>query len=171
MRNPEIYSQAPTYFHYYFNLLESDDLLLELEKDRRNTIDFFSNIPANMEHHAYQTGKWTVSQVLRHAIDTERIFNYRALRFSRFDTTELPGFDEDFYMEGMSNHKESIADLILEFDAQRKSSLSLFKAMTAEMLKAVGSANGQKYSTAAIGFFMIGHNMHHCKVLIERYLS
>jgi uncharacterized damage-inducible protein DinB len=170
MKNEQIYSQAPNYFHYYFDLLETDNLLLELEKDRTKTIGFFENIPINLEHHAYQEGKWTVSQVLRHVIDTERIFIYRALRFSRFDKTELPGFDEDFYMDGMRHHRENLSDLLAEFNTVRKSSISLFIGMTPEMLNGIGQANGQQYSAAAVGFFMIGHNMHHCKVLRERYL-
>jgi uncharacterized damage-inducible protein DinB len=171
MTNTDIYSQAPSYFHHYFDLLETDNLLLELEKDRTKTIAFFESIPIELEHHAYQDGKWTISQVLRHTIDTERIFIYRALRFARFDKTELPGFDEDFYMDGMCQHCENLSDLLAEFNTVRKSSISLFKGMTTEMLNGVGTANGQKYSAAAIGFFMIGHNMHHCKVLIERYLN
>ncbi len=171
MTNQNVYDKAPSYFHYYFNLLETDNLLAELEKDRTQTIKFLENIPTEKEHHAYQEGKWTVNQVVRHIVDCERIFAYRALRFSRFDTTELQGFDENFYIEGMVNHPEKLADLILEFNALRLASIALFQAMTPEMLTFVGSANKQKYSTEAVGFFMIGHNMHHCKVLKERYFN
>jgi len=42
-------------------------------------------------------GKWTVSDVLQHIIDTERIFAYRALRFARGDQCKLPGFDENLF--------------------------------------------------------------------------
>jgi hypothetical protein len=104
-------------------------------------------------------------------VDCERIFAYRAMRFARFDTTDLPGFDENFYIHGIINHQENLSDLIEEFDALRKSTISLFKSMNAEMLTFVGSANNTSYSTEAIGFFMIGHNVHHCNVIKERYLA
>lgn len=170
MNNQSIYDNAPTYYHYYFKLLETNDLMLELEKDRARTIEFLENIPAEKEHFAYQEGKWTVNQVVRHIIDTERIMAYRALRFSRLDATDLPGFDENFYIESISNHIENRADLIEEFNAVRLATFTLFKSMTGEMLSFVGNANKQKCSTEALGFFIVGHNLHHSKVLKERYL-
>ncbi len=52
----------------------------------------------NKLHYAYGEGKWTVAEVLIHIIDTERIFQYRAFRFSRNDQTPLMGFDQDEYV-------------------------------------------------------------------------
>ena len=171
MTNNRVYSNAPVYFHYYFGLLESDNLLAELENDRKESISFWKNISSEKEHFAYQEGKWTVNQVVRHIVDCERIFAYRAMRFARFDTTDLPGFYENFYIHGIINHQENLSNLIEEFDALRKSTISLFKSMNAEMLTFVGSANNTSYSTEAIGFFMIGHNVHHCNVIKQRYLA
>ncbi|HEU0125637.1 MAG TPA: DinB family protein, partial [Flavobacterium sp.] len=37
----------------------------------------------------YAEGKWTIKEIIQHVIDTERIFAYRALRFSRNDKTPL----------------------------------------------------------------------------------
>ncbi|KAG1658272.1 Proline dehydrogenase 1, mitochondrial [Nymphon striatum] len=37
------------------------------------------------------------SEAIHHIIDTERVFQYRALRFSRGDTTSLPGMDQDVF--------------------------------------------------------------------------
>jgi hypothetical protein len=171
MTNNRVYSKAPVYFHYYFGLLETDNLLAELENDRNESILFWKNISSEKEHFAYQEGKWTINQVIRHIIDTERIFAYRAMRFARFDTTDLPGFDENFYIQGIINHQEKLSNLIEEFDALRKSTIALFKSMSLEMLSFVGNANNTTCSTEGIGYFVVGHNKHHCKVMKERYLA
>lgn len=171
MISQHVYDNAPKYYHYYFDLLETGNLLDELEKDSIRTTEFLLNIPTEKEHFAYQEGKWTVNQVVRHIIDCERIMAYRALRFSRFDTTDLPGFDENFYIANMPEKPEEMKNLIVEFNAVRLSTFTLFESMNSEMLNFLGNANKQKCSAEALGFFIIGHNKHHCKVTQERYLD
>ncbi len=170
MNNPELYASSPAYCHYYFDLVASDDLLFELERDMNFTLDLFRSVPLEKEHYAYQPGKWTVTQLLRHSIDCERIFNYRALRFARFDATPLPGFDEDFYMNGLKTRLEKLEVLLEEFILLRKSTISLFRTFSEDNLNFLGTANGLKISARAIGFCVVGHNKHHCKILKERYL-
>jgi len=43
----------------------------------------------------YAPDKWTVKEVVGHLVDSEIVFTYRALRFARGDTVELPGFEQD----------------------------------------------------------------------------
>jgi uncharacterized damage-inducible protein DinB len=171
MNNPSLYDASPAYCHYYFDLVPTNDLLAELTKDLDQTVTFFKAIPAEKEHFAYQEGKWTVSQLLRHVIDCERIFAYRALRFARFDDTNLAGFDEDFYMAGLLSKKEKLDDLIKEFIVVRNATISLFQTLTDEMLDFHGTANKLQISARATGFCVIGHNLHHCGVIRERYLG
>ena len=171
MNNPELYATSPSYCHYYFDLVQSNDLHAELAADRDKTIAFFKSIPAEKEHFAYADGKWTITQLLRHIIDCERIFAYRALRFARFDDTNLAGFDEDFYMAGLLSKKENLTDLIQEFQAVRQATISLYATLNDDMLDFQGTANNLKISARAIGFCVIGHNVHHCGVIQERYFS
>ena len=86
MNNKEIYENAPEYCGYFFDLIETDDLLSEFEKSKKLTLDVFNLVPSDLENFSYQSGKWTVKEVLRHIIDMERIFAYRAFRFSRLDS-------------------------------------------------------------------------------------
>jgi len=170
MNNPDLYTSSPAYCHYYFDLIQSNDLLDELTSDRDKTVSFFKAIPAQKEHFAYKQGKWTTNQLLRHIIDCERIFAYRALRFSRFDKTNLAGFDEDFYMNGLLSLKENLDDLLVEFISVRNATISLFQTMTNEMLDFQGTANNLNISARALGFCIIGHNVHHREVIRDRYL-
>ena len=60
MINQTIYSESPKYCHYFFNLIEGNDLLVELEKNLNDTLELMSNVPADKQQYAYQQGKWTI---------------------------------------------------------------------------------------------------------------
>ena len=55
MTNQEIYSEAPTYFHYYYGLIPSNDLLVALEEDLNATLDILKSIPSEKENFVYAT--------------------------------------------------------------------------------------------------------------------
>jgi uncharacterized damage-inducible protein DinB len=170
MKNSLLYTSSPAYCHYYFDLVQTDNLLFELKQDLDRTVSFFLSIPSEKEHFAYQDGKWTIAQLLRHVIDCERIFAYRALRFARLDKTNLAGFDEDFYMASLLSQEEHLSDLIEEFKSVRQATISFFETLNDVMLDFQGTANNLKISARAIGFCVIGHNIHHQRVIAERYL-
>jgi uncharacterized damage-inducible protein DinB len=170
MQDKSIYASAPKYYHYYFDLIESNDLLHELKLNEQQLIETIATIPDSKWHMAYAEGKWTAAEVVRHIIETERIFAYRALRFSRFDATPLPGFDENKYIAGLDSMQFSKAQITREFQAVRQATLSLFETMNAAMLGYMGNANGTPVSTEMLGYMIAGHTAHHAGILRERYL-
>ena len=171
MENKTIYSEAPQYYHYYFDLVESDNLINELEKSHQYMLDLFQKINRENENFSYQENKWTTKQVIRHIIDCERIFGYRALRFARFDNTVLASFDENKYMAPPLNHDENLEELMDEFITLRRSTLSLYKSMNDPMLDFKGSVEGTFNSARTIGFMIVGHQLHHCLFLEKNYLQ
>ncbi|WP_452232165.1 DinB family protein [Lacinutrix sp. MEBiC02595] len=163
-------SEYNTYYETYISKANDLSLLDGLIESFNTTLDFFNNLPENKMEYAYAEGKWTVKEVMQHIIDTERVFAYRALRFSRNDHTELPGFSENAYTPSSDANRRTKASLIEEYIHVRKSTISLFKSFTNEMLLLSGKASGGNMSVRAIGFINIGHEKHHCKVIKERYL-
>jgi uncharacterized damage-inducible protein DinB len=170
MQFSKLYSEAPAYYHYFFDLVATDDMLLEFENSRQATFQLFDTIPPHKENCAYEEGKWTVKEVLQHIIDCERIFMYRALRFARFDATPLPGFDENVYMANQNLAQISISDLRNEYNIVREASILLYKTFNDKMLDFKGIANGMQYTARMIAFIMIGHNLHHIQFVKSRYL-
>lgn len=118
----------------------------------------------------YETGKWTVKDILQHLIDTERVMSYRAMRFARLDETELPGFDQDPYVPAANAARRAVPVLLEELKAVRISSIYLFESLTYDMLQHSGIANGNRISVAALGFIIAGHQYHHLGIIRERYL-
>ncbi|PBJ15689.1 DinB family protein [Flavobacterium sp. ACN6] len=158
--------------HFGTYLKQAGDGLLieELEISLHEFIRFVQNIPMDKFDYRYAEGKWTIKDIIQHVMDTERIFAYRALRFSRNDQTPLPSFEEDDYANNTNSNGRSIQDLLTELSALRHSTLLLYKSLSEEQLKRIGTASGNQISVRALGFVIIGHQKHHQKVFEERYL-
>lgn len=166
--NPEF---APAYAKYYFDrTIGQDNLLLALEQDMEQTIAFIEGLPESKADFQYADEKWTLKGVLLHVIEAERIFQYRALRFSRKDKTPVEGFDEGWYAQHNNTDQRTLTDLKDEFSDVRKATISLFKGMTAAMLDESGIANNSPNTPRNLGWMVIGHGIHHCNIIKERYL-
>ena len=158
------------YYQGYIDLAGNDLLIAGLTKSMYRHLNLFSSISEDKMNSAYAEGKWTIKELIVHLIDAERVFAYRALRCARKDKTDLPGFDQDDYVATSEANNRSKASLIEEYEAVRKSTISLFKSFTDDMLEQVGTANGNPMSPRALGFIIIGHEKHHARIIRERYL-
>ena len=110
-------------------------------------------------------------ELLCHMIDTERIFAYRALRFSRNDKTPLSGFEENDYAPQANAQGRSLKKIADDMAHLRTSTIDLFETMTPDMLARKGTANKNEMSVVGLGFVIAGHETHHRQILVERYLS
>lgn len=159
------------YQEAYINLVDdSYSLVEEMEISVHNLIHFVREIPMDKYEYRYAEGKWTIKEILQHIIDSERIFAYRALRFSRGDETSLPGFDENEYAKNVNAEGRSINDLLTEISALRHANIMMFKSFSDEAMLRKGTASGYTVSVRAFGFLLIGHQNHHIKIFKERYL-
>ena len=155
----------------YLALVDSTYTLVEeLEVSVHSFIRYVQNVPMDKHDYRYAPGKWTLKDIIQHLIDTERIFAYRALRFSRGDSTELPGFDENTYADTAHASKRHLKDLLTEFSTVRHSTMQLFSSFSEEDLIRNGVASNHVVTVRALGFIIIGHQNHHMKVFTERYL-
>lgn len=169
MARPDL-SSTPLFFHNYIQQVTGDDLIAAFKKDTSAFTDFIQSIPAAKLDYRYAPGKWSIRELLQHIIDAERIFAYRALRFARKDKTPLQGFDENRYAETSKADKRNWEELVDEFKTVRKSSEYLFGSLDEEQLQATGTSGGNSISVLALGYIVIGHSLHHKKVIEERYL-
>ena len=158
--------------HYgtYISKVKSDDLIAELDSSMKDFINFMRTVPEAKLDYRYQDGKWTIREIIIHLMDAERIFTYRALRFSRNDQTPLSGFDENEYVPESNAATRSLDSLIEEYSALRNSTIALYKNFTPQMTMRTGIANGKEISVRALGYVIPGHEIHHMGVIKERYL-
>ena len=159
------------YYEKYVSLISGDDILATLEKQpSRDRGASFRRKEADGDHR-YAPGKWSVKEVLGHVIDTERIFSYRALRIARNDQTPMEGFEQDDYVKYGPFAQCSLAALVEEFKSVRLATLSLFRGLDEAAWVRRGVANKNEVSVRAIAYIIAGHELHHKKILQEKYFS
>jgi hypothetical protein len=141
-----------------------------LEKDYEYSSKFLEKVPDEKYNYAYAPGKWTIKEIIQHLIDVERVFIYRALRFSRLDPTDLHGFDEAFYLESVSLDDLAYEHLLNEWKALRQSTIWFYKNLNPKFLDRSGRAGGHEFSVRSIGYILAGHNRHHIEIIKEKYL-
>jgi hypothetical protein len=159
-----------SYYSTYIDRVPDGDIVEILKQDTVETLAFLRAIPEARHDYRYAPGKWSIRQIVGHLGDGERVFQYRAWRFSRADTTPVPGFDENLYVDNAPFESVSMPDLISEFEHLRQASIHLFGNMTEEGMARRGVANGRELSVRAIAYIIAGHVTHHIGVLKERYL-
>ena len=128
-------------------------------------------ISEEKETYRYAEGKWTIKEIIGHITDTERIFGYRALCIARGEENPLPGFDENLYSLNANFNNRSLYDLVHEFSVVRESNLVMFRSFDEDAKKRKGIANNNKVSIQALLFMILGHEIHHVKIIRERYLN
>ncbi len=166
--SPETY---PAFFHRYVSNVAEEDLVSAFENQRLLIREFLNTITEEKSSHGYAPGKWTLKELLQHVIDTERIFNYRALCFSRKESASLPGFEENEYAANSNANRRLWNDMVAEFISLRESTECLYKSFNTEMLGLSGKSDNKPTTVNSIGFITIGHFYHHKKIIKERYLT
>ncbi|MBU2912493.1 DinB family protein [Reichenbachiella agariperforans] len=157
------------YQGYIDHVIEEVDILGTLKNQRDEWVKCYESLDEEKWNYAYAEGKWTMKQLLRHVIDTERVFGYRAMCISRGDQTPLPGFEQDDYIIGAEDDVNTSQDLLTEFIQVRNANMSMIQNLTKNQLQKTGTASGQKTSSRAIVYILAGHMSHHMNIIKNRY--
>jgi hypothetical protein len=160
-----------SYYEDYIKLVPNGELVSILENNLSKTLTFFQSITEANGEFRYAPGKWSIKEVLGHMTDTERIMSTRLLRFGRGDSTPLPGFNENIYVNGANFNQRSLKSLLEEFMVTRNATITLIKNMPEEAWLRKGLANQYENTTRALAYMIAGHEMHHCQIIRERYLT
>jgi hypothetical protein len=159
----------PDYFEKYIQLVTEDYLGVAF----KNSLTAIETIDINhfqkIGDKVYAPGKWTIKDILQHLIDSERVFSYRAMRFARADSTELPGYDENLYAKTADASSRSLESILSEFESVRASTMYLFESFSTQALLRVGTCNDKQISVLGLGFTIIGHQIHHFNVINDKY--
>ncbi|HSZ62863.1 MAG TPA: DinB family protein [Terriglobales bacterium] len=166
---PQPGEYAP-YYERYISLLRRDDVLGELEEQRRQTLLLLSGRAEADGDLRYAPDKWSVKEVLGHLNDTERIMSYRALRIARGDATPIEGYEQDDYVRNGPFARLALEDLIEDYIAVRRATVSLFRSLDEAAWTRRGIANKNEVTVRALAYIIAGHELHHRRILEEKYL-
>ena len=170
MAPPEASEYAP-YYAKYTALVPAGDVVRTLEAQAKETIAILSGLTEEQGNHRYEQDKWTIKEMLGHVNDTERIFAYRALRIARNDKTNIEGFEQDDYVRNANFASLRLADLVAEFESIRNATLTLLRSLDEDAWGRRGTANKNEVSVRALAYIIAGHELHHRKILKDKYLT
>jgi hypothetical protein len=165
---PEPGEYAP-YYDRYISLVAGTDILGTLDTQRRQTMLLLSGRDESEGDFRYAPDKWSAKEVLGHVCDTERIFAYRALRIARGDQTPLPGFEQDDYVKNGPFAKAPLAEIIEDYIAGRRATLTLLRNLDEAAWTRRGVASKNEVTVRALAYMIAGHELHHRQILEERY--
>lgn len=169
MHRPQTNEFDP-YYKTYVSLISADDVLTLMDGQSAELNSIFAQMLDDRGSFAYAEGKWTIKELLSHLIDGERIFAYRVLRIARGDATPIEGFEQDSYIENSNANNRSFADLLEEFELERRANMRMIRNLSDEDLRRMGTASEKPVSARALVYIMAGHVLHHTNILRERYL-
>ncbi len=170
INKPQPGEYAP-YAAGYVNKVPNGPVLEILDYLKDSTYNFFARMTDEQADYAYAEGKWKLKEVLGHMIDTERVFAFRALCFSRGEQQHFPGFDQDQYVQNSTFDSRSIQDLALEFKTVRESTLFLYRSLTDEQSLLKGTASNYATSVRALVYMTAGHELYHLDLIKENYIK
>jgi hypothetical protein len=148
-----------------------DDAVAVLETLARETLEFLGRLGEHaLAGVRYAPDKWTIKDVVAHVIDDERIFAYRALCVARGETQPLPGFDENVYAAAAAGEDRAWSDLLTEYAIVRTATVTLLRSLPAAAWMRIGTVNGYSATARGLAFHIAGHELHHLRILRERYL-
>jgi hypothetical protein len=168
-KRPQSNDYAPHYGNYVM-LVPDGDFLEILETQLREMKQLLEPLTDRQADFRYAPGKWSIKESLGHVNDAERVFAYRLLRIARGDETPLPGFEQDDYVKVANSSARKLSDLLEEFTAIRRASISLIRSLDDASWLRRGTASGKEVSVLAMAFIIAGHALHHRTVIEKQYL-
>ena len=159
----------PDYFDRYINLVDDVELSTAFDKSIAEIDDFDVDQLRALQGKTYAPGKWTVNGIFGHVIDFERILSYRALLFARNAGITPQGIDEHRVAENSNVNELAVDRILAELTAVRFSTMKMFENFDDDIFGRVGTNWNYEISVAAMGFNIIGHQIHHFRVIRERY--
>jgi hypothetical protein len=159
-----------SFYEKYIAMVPSGNILATLEAQLREWQSLLGELTDTQAEFCYEPAKWSIKETVGHVADTERVFAYRVLRIARGDQTPLSGFEQDDYVKEGNFSARKLPDLLDEFSAARKSTLTLLGSLSDQAWTRRGNANQNEVTVRALGFIIAGHERHHRVILEQRYL-
>ena len=167
---PQPDEYAP-YYDRYISLVQGEDILNTLDQQRRETMMLLSGAMRKTATSAMRRRNGARRKFWATSAIPSAVFAYRALRISRADATPLEGFEQDDYVRNGPFAHRPLGDLVEEFIAVRRATLSLLRNLDEAAWMRRGIANKNEVSVRAIAYIIAGHELHHRRILEEKYFA
>lgn len=163
--------EFPPHFAAYIEAAPAGDVIQTLRREARETLLLLKGIDEARAAHRYAPDKWSIREVVAHVADAERVFSYRLLSFARGDQAPLPSFDENAWVPAQDAERQRFRRVVDDFKAVRAATVTLLRTLPRKAWVRRGVASNNAMSVRALAWAIAGHEVHHRRVLLERYLG
>ena len=159
------------YYAGYVGLVPEGSVLEILRDQLADTLALLDRVPPARETFRYAPGKWSLREVVGHLIDVERVFSFRALAMARADGVDLPGIEQDEWVERSGAHRRPLGDMAKEWIAVRRSAVHMFASLPTDVETRSGRASGFDFTVRSFPWMIAGHERWHRKLIERDYLG
>ena len=159
------------YYGLYVDQVPDGDILKLMDSELEQTLEVMREVSGERETFRYEPDKWSTREVVGHMADVERVFGQRALFFAHRAPDALPGMDPDAWAAASNDHDQPLIEMAMELAMARASNRAMFAGFDDDMVMLRGVASGYSFSVRSIAWILVGHEIHHRRVLSERYLE
>lgn len=160
----------PAFLAYVYELNEGRDLTkaLQLSLKQIDELDIAQLKRIGLK--TYEKDKWTLHKILQHLIDWERIWCFRAIIFARGEGTIPVAHDQVIMGENSNANELTIEQLVSELRIVRQSSILMFESFNPKILETTCTFFEYEMPLFSIGLTIAAHQIHHFRVIQERYI-
>lgn len=162
--------EFPEYFAYYINLNDDIELTEVFEKSLKQIDDVDTEQLKRIGSKVYAEGKWSINKIIQHLTDWERIWCYRTILGARRVGAVPSGLDHIIMADSSNADELTIEQLLAELRAVRMASKAMFDTFNHEILLSNCRFKDTQMSVLAMGFNIVGHQLHHFNIIKERYV-
>ncbi len=154
-------------FHPFIDAVEADNIHDALSFRVVNEA-FIHSIPESKQFFRYQPEKWTIKEVLAHLVDSEKYFNHEIIRIGDLENMKLLASSEKIFPKA---NELSLNEILDHFNQARTDCAHIFESISPSTVEKQGVVVGRKVDLLSLGFINAGHEIHHRRILEERYLD
>ena len=162
-------SDYAEFYGGYVGEVPDGDVLATLEHEGERALSFFAPCPPSARASPTRRESGRCRKCSRISPTASASSPTARCRFGRGDATGLPGFDQEVWAPQSHADRRRWEDLLDEFRCVRAASLHLFRSFDAEDWRRGGVASGHPITVRALAWIVAGHELHHRRVLVERY--
>ena len=149
------------YYVQYIKLVPDGHVVKLLERQITESAAFLAAFPPDQALRREAPGEWNAVEIVGHLADTERVFEYRALRIARADPVMWTQVEFPGYAAAANFQARPLGDVVAEYAAVRAAFVAFLRGLDAAAWERRAPAEWTLRSVRAIAYTMAGHELHH----------
>jgi hypothetical protein len=149
------------YYFQYIKLVPDGHVVKLLERQITESAAFLAAFTPDQALRREAPGEWNAVEIVGHLADTERVFEYRALRIARADPVMWTQVEFPGYAAAANFQARPLGDVVAEYMAVRAGFVAFLRGLDAAAWERRAPADWTLRSVRAIAYTMAGHELHH----------